>query len=72
MGVLICLRVERLYRGIWTGWVDGPRVVKPWNRLPGQVVESPSLEVFERRVDVALRDTVWWWTWQCWVNGWTR
>ena len=34
------------------------RVAKRWNRLPGEVVESPPLEVFKRRVDAALRDMV--------------
>ena len=31
------------------------RMVKHWHRLIGEVVESPSLEVFRSRVDVALR-----------------
>ena len=37
---------------LFTKWV-----VKRWNRLPREVVGSPSLEVFKRQVDV-LRDMV--------------
>jgi len=34
------------------------RAVLQWHRRPGEVVGSQSLEVFQSRVDVALRDMV--------------
>ena len=34
------------------------RVVRYWNRLPRELVETPSLEGFKKRVDVALQDMV--------------
>ena len=46
------------------GWVLGnissPKAVKPWVRLPREVMESLTLEVFKKRGDVAL---------MTWVSG---
>ncbi|KFZ55824.1 hypothetical protein N321_13969, partial [Antrostomus carolinensis] len=34
------------------------RVVRHWNRLPKEVVDAPSLEVFVARLDEALSNLV--------------
>ena len=35
-------------------------MVTHWNRLPKEVMDAPSLEVFKARLDVALGSLVWW------------
>ncbi|KFQ93851.1 hypothetical protein Y956_10760, partial [Nipponia nippon] len=34
------------------------RAVRPWNRLPREAVDAPSLEVFKARLDGALSNLV--------------
>ena len=34
------------------------RVVKPWNRLPREMVDAPSLETFKVRLDGALSNLI--------------
>jgi len=35
-------------------------MVAHWNRLPKEVVDAPSLEAFEARLDASLGSLVWW------------
>jgi len=40
------------------------------NRLPRELVESPSLKVFKKHVDMALQHMVSQ-AWCCWFDSWT-
>jgi len=35
-------------------------VVNHWNRIPREVVDAPSLEVFKARLEDSLSNLVWW------------
>jgi len=35
------------------------RVMEPWPRLPREAVESPSLEIFQPRLDAVLCSLLW-------------
>jgi len=35
-------------------------VVRPWQRLPREAVDAPSLSVLKARLDGALSNLVWW------------
>jgi len=51
------LHQGRFRLGIWKNFIT-ERVIRHWNRLPREVVESPSLEVLKKHVDIALQDMV--------------
>lgn len=54
--VLSCVHVTQNVHKL--NMQDMERVVKHWNTLLREVVESPSLEVLKKHVDVESEDTV--------------
>ena len=43
----------------WTESLDSGTLIQPWNRLPREAVESPSLEIFQTRLDAVLCSLLW-------------
>lgn len=46
---------------VWSIYLQAPqvfteKVVKPWNRLPGEVVDVPSMSVHKRHLDSTLNN----------------
>jgi len=46
------------------------RVMEHWNRLPTEVVDSPSLEIFKAHLDEVLCSLLW--VTLLWQGGWTK
>ena len=43
----------------WEASMGFRRVTEPWHRLPREVVESPSLEIFKTRLAAVLCSLLW-------------
>ena len=53
-GLNLCQR--RFGLDIWKSFLE--KVMMHWNRLPREVVESPSQEAFKKHVDISLWDVI--------------